>query len=88
MQPQWDCPMDVPEGTSAEDVRVGQWEPGIDFGEFTRRTLQKNYHSEKRAPYEAATGKLLYKCTRSVAVTVAFSLALEDRPVHIVSFAF
>jgi len=43
MQPQWDCPMDAPLGAKAEDIRVGQWVPGIDFGEFTRRTLEKTY---------------------------------------------
>jgi isopenicillin N synthase-like dioxygenase len=43
MQPQWDEPMDLPPGVVPEEVEVGAWTPGLDFGAFTERTISKNY---------------------------------------------
>lgn len=31
--------MDIPPGSDPEAVRVGQWRPGITFGEFTELTV-------------------------------------------------
>ena len=43
MQPHWDCPMHMPDWAIAEQVAVGQWAPGLTFGEFSERTLAANY---------------------------------------------
>ena len=43
MQPRWDAVMALPAGASGADVGVGQWAPGITFGEFTERTVQQYY---------------------------------------------
>jgi len=58
MEPLWDEQMDVPAGTSPEDVRRGttkllipkgvptldkRWEPNISFGEFSARSLAEYY---------------------------------------------
>eukprot|EP00898_Chlorokybus_atmophyticus_P004054 jgi/Chlat1/464/Chrsp103S01080 len=43
MQPQWDELLDVPDGMSVGDTGVGQWTPGMTFGEFARRTVAAYY---------------------------------------------
>lgn len=36
--------METPEGCSLESqVGVGQWQPGISFGDFAERTVQRYY---------------------------------------------
>ena len=35
--------MDAPSGADLAKVGIGQWSPGITFGEFSERTIQK-YH--------------------------------------------
>lgn len=46
----WDELMDVPEGADAAAVGIGQWVPGISFGHFTERTMQKTYSSNSTVP--------------------------------------
>ena len=37
--------MDMPEGGLPQpQVGVGQWQPGISFGDFAERTVQHYYH--------------------------------------------
>jgi len=43
MQPDVTEPMDVPEGVNPEEVAVGQWQPGMDFGTFSEATFKKYY---------------------------------------------
>ena len=43
MQPLWDEPMDLPDGSV--DPGVAQWADGVSFGEFTKRTLSNYYSS-------------------------------------------
>eukprot|EP00887_Chlorella_sp_A99_P004815 scaffold4.g4815.t1 len=43
MQPRWDQAMALPEGADAAAAGVGQWRPGISFGEFSERTFQAYY---------------------------------------------
>lgn len=43
MQPRWDSPMDPPPGVDLETIGVGQWVPGLTFGEFSSRTIQQYY---------------------------------------------
>lgn len=39
--------MDVPEGgLPREQVGVGQWQPGITFGQFAERTVAGYYHAK------------------------------------------
>ncbi len=35
--------MDLPAGTDASTVGIGQWKEGITFGEFSELTVRKNY---------------------------------------------
>jgi hypothetical protein len=40
----WDDPLEPPPGSPGPvDVGVGQWSPGMNFGEFSERTLDANY---------------------------------------------
>lgn len=39
----WDVVMDAPPGVDASKIGVGQWQPGVTFGEFSGRTLAA-YH--------------------------------------------
>ena len=40
--------MEVPEGVLPQcDVGVGQWLPGISFGDFAERTVHNYYHATK-----------------------------------------
>ena len=41
MQPRWDEPMDLPDGVTGSDV--AQWQEGLNFGEFTTRTISNYY---------------------------------------------
>ncbi|KAL4853898.1 hypothetical protein ACK3TF_005139 [Chlorella vulgaris] len=43
MQPRWDCPVDLPAGARLEDVGIGQWRPGLDFGSFSTLTFESYY---------------------------------------------
>ncbi|KAL3162235.1 hypothetical protein ABBQ32_009935 [Trebouxia sp. C0010 RCD-2024] len=44
MQPRWDHILETPEGCSLDSqVGVGQWQPGISFGDFAERTVQRYY---------------------------------------------
>jgi hypothetical protein len=43
MQPKWDCPLDAPAGVSAEDVGIGQWRPGVNFGQHSEATFDAYY---------------------------------------------
>ncbi|CAK0782425.1 hypothetical protein CVIRNUC_005681 [Coccomyxa viridis] len=43
MQPRWDQPMEIPSGAEAAKVGVGQWRPGLDFGQFSELTVQQYY---------------------------------------------
>ena len=39
--------MEVPSGCGkAEDIGVGQWKPGLNFGQFTELTLQQYYQNQ------------------------------------------
>ena len=37
--------MDVPPGMPASEVGVGQWRPGLDFGQFSELTVQHYYRN-------------------------------------------
>jgi len=37
--------MDVPAGVASSKVGVGQWQPGLDFGQFSELTVQKYYRN-------------------------------------------
>lgn len=39
MQPHWDCPLEPPAGVSPADVGIGQWQPGLSFGETSELTM-------------------------------------------------
>jgi hypothetical protein len=39
----WDSPMEAPPGVDPSKIGVGQWVPGVSFGEFSRRTFDKYY---------------------------------------------
>ena len=39
----WDQPMDIPSGAEATKVGVGQWQPGLDFGQFSELTVKQYY---------------------------------------------
>lgn len=41
----WDQAMDVPPGIAASEVGVGQWRPGLDFGQFSELTVQHYYRN-------------------------------------------
>lgn len=43
----WDQPMDIPLGAEAAKVGVGQWRPGLDFGQFSELTVQQYYSNGK-----------------------------------------
>lgn len=43
MQPNWDEPIDLPPGVSQNEVGVERWEPGMDFGKFSKKTFAKYY---------------------------------------------
>ncbi|KAL4437794.1 hypothetical protein ABPG77_005706 [Micractinium sp. CCAP 211/92] len=43
MQPKWDTPLDAPPGVAPEDVGIGQWQPGLTFGEHSERTFDVYY---------------------------------------------
>ncbi|GAX83909.1 hypothetical protein CEUSTIGMA_g11333.t1 [Chlamydomonas eustigma] len=43
MQPDMLEPLDVPEGMSQESLTVGQWKPGMTFGEFAEVTIKTYY---------------------------------------------
>ncbi|CAL5228686.1 g11861 [Coccomyxa viridis] len=49
MQPRWDQPMDLPPGTASSQMGVGQWQPGLDFGQFSELTVQHYYRNGKQA---------------------------------------
>ncbi|EFN54659.1 hypothetical protein CHLNCDRAFT_135248 [Chlorella variabilis] len=42
-QPKWDYSMDAPAGARPEDVGIGQWRPGLDFGGFSELTFNAYY---------------------------------------------
>lgn len=47
MQPRWDEVMDMPEGDLPQaKIGVGQWLPGITFGDFAERTVAGYYHAK------------------------------------------
>ena len=35
--------MEIPSGAEAAKVGVGQWRPGLDFGQFSELTVQQYY---------------------------------------------
>ena len=43
----WDQPMDIPAGAEAAKVGVGQWLPGLDFGQFSELTVKQYYSNGK-----------------------------------------
>ncbi|KAI7841449.1 hypothetical protein COHA_004844 [Chlorella ohadii] len=43
LQPHWDCPLEPPVGVSPADVGIGQWQPGLSFGETSERTMDEYY---------------------------------------------
>lgn len=43
MQPRWDELMALPEDADAARVGIGQWRPGMNFGEFAESTMQQYY---------------------------------------------
>lgn len=43
LQPKWDYSMDAPAGARPEDVGIGQWRPGLDFGGFSELTFNAYY---------------------------------------------
>jgi isopenicillin N synthase-like dioxygenase len=43
MQPRWDEPMEPPGGCSSSSIGVGQWKPGMTFGDFAEATIAHNY---------------------------------------------
>ena len=43
MQPRWDEPMDPPPSADKARVAVPAWEPGQDFGAFTKRKVEQYY---------------------------------------------
>ena len=40
--------MDLPSGLGSAEVGVGQWRPGLDFGQLSELTVQ-NYYKKGRA---------------------------------------
>ena len=39
--------MDLPEGALPQcQVGVGQWQPGVNFGDFAERTVKGYYHAK------------------------------------------
>ncbi|BDA45318.1 hypothetical protein COCOBI_07-1050 [Coccomyxa sp. Obi] len=49
MQPRWDEAMELPEGAQAAEVGVGQYRPGLNFGQFSELTVKQYYHTNGRA---------------------------------------
>lgn len=45
----WDEPMELPEGAEAAEVGVGQYRPGLNFGQFSELTVKRYYHTKGRA---------------------------------------
>lgn len=43
LQPKWDTPLDTPPGVAPKDVGIGQWRPGLTFGEHSERTFDVYY---------------------------------------------
>ena len=41
--PRWDEPMEPPAGSDPDAVGIGQWRPGMTFGEFSEATMAKYY---------------------------------------------
>lgn len=39
MQPHWDYPLEPPAGVAPADVGIGQWQPGLSFGETSELTM-------------------------------------------------
>ena len=39
MQPHWDCALEPPAGVAPADVGIGQWQPGLSFGQTCERTM-------------------------------------------------
>ena len=39
----WDVPLDAPAGVQPADVGIGQWQPGLTFGEVSERTMAGYY---------------------------------------------
>ncbi|KAK9785183.1 hypothetical protein WJX73_001207 [Symbiochloris irregularis] len=54
MQPRWDEPMAMPEGADAASVGIGQWRPGLSFGEFADLTVQGFLHDSHAGTHHAA----------------------------------
>ncbi len=48
--------MDVPAGADASSVGVGQWVPGLTFGEFAERTVGNYYKTLRVPPASASAG--------------------------------
>ena len=49
----WDEEMDVPSGAKFSEVGIGQWSPGISFGDFSERTIQKYHPAQPSAKHVA-----------------------------------
>lgn len=45
MQPNTDVLLEIPEGRKLKDVRVGQYQPGMTFADFSKATID-NYYTE------------------------------------------
>eukprot|EP01122_Echinamoeba_exundans_P006717 TRINITY_DN1945_c0_g2_i1.p2 TRINITY_DN1945_c0_g2~~TRINITY_DN1945_c0_g2_i1.p2 ORF type:complete len:203 (+),score=42.85 TRINITY_DN1945_c0_g2_i1:725-1333(+) len=43
MQPNHDLPMEPPAGISPDAVAVGQWKPGMSYGQFSKITIEYYY---------------------------------------------
>lgn len=43
MQPRWDEAMEIPAGADPSCAGVGQWRPGLTFGQFSERTVAGYY---------------------------------------------
>ncbi len=41
--------MELPEGVQAAEVGVGQYRPGLNFGQFSELTVKHYYHTNGRA---------------------------------------
>lgn len=45
MQPNHDVPLNPPEGSNKEHVAVGQWKPGMTYGEFSFASINNYYEN-------------------------------------------
>ncbi len=41
--------MELPEGVQAAEVGLGQYRPGLNFGQFSELTVKRCYHPNGRA---------------------------------------